>query len=213
MKTSFSRKLLQKKVLIPAILGAGILLLASAFIVASPLENSWAQQQLGMNNTIPTDIPQYNAIPNINGSVNVRDGIKNFFTENERTSFATAAQTAQDQITNGTVLGGHIGVTQGYLTYTYFVVDPTYDRAHKVIIDAGNGQILYTSEGKQMGFGGNDGGFGPFGHGFGPFGHGFGPFGHGFGPFGHALSGGFGHGPFGFAPWSTSGGFMNGSGI
>ncbi len=98
------KKTLTKKVLIPAILGAGILLLASAFIVASPLENSWAQQQLGMNNTIPTDIPQYNAIPNINGSVNVRDGIKNFFAENVKTPFVTAAQTAQDQITNETVL-------------------------------------------------------------------------------------------------------------
>jgi uncharacterized membrane protein YkoI len=191
MKTAtFSRKLLQKKVLIPTILGAGILL-ASAFIVASPLENSWAQQQLEMNDTIPKDIPQYNAIPNINGSVNVRDGIKNFFAENAKTPFVTAAQTAQDQITNGTVLGGHIGVTQGYLTYTYLVLDPTNDRAYKVIIDAGNGQVLYTSEGKQMGFGGNNGGFGPFGHGFGPF----------------------GLGPFGFAPWSTSGGFMGGGGL
>jgi uncharacterized membrane protein YkoI len=199
MKTStFSRKLLQKKVLIPAILGAGILLLASAFIVASPLENSWAQQQLGMNNTNPTDILQHNAMPNINGSVNVKDGIKNFFAENVKTPFVTAAQTAQEQVTNGTVLGGHIGVTQGYLTYNYFVLDPANDKAYKVIIDAGNGQVLYTSEGEQMGFGGNNGGFGPFGHGFGPFGHGFGP---------------FGHGQFGFAPWSTSGGFMGGGGV
>jgi hypothetical protein len=41
---TFSRKLAQKKVLIPAILGVGILLI-SAFIIASPLDNSWAQQQ------------------------------------------------------------------------------------------------------------------------------------------------------------------------
>lgn len=192
MKTAtLSKKLLQKKVLIPTILGAGILLLASAFIVASPLENSWAQQQLGMNETIRTEIPQSNAIPNINGSVNVRDGIKNFFAENAKTPFVTAAQTAQDQITNGAVLGGHIGVTQGYLTYTYFVVDPANDGAYKVIIDAGNGQVLYASEGKQMGFGDNNSGFGPFGHGFGSF----------------------GHGPLGFAPWGTSGEFMGAGGI
>ena len=77
-------------------------------------------------------------------------------------------------------------MTQGYLTYTCFVVDPANDGGHKVIIDAGNGQVLYTSEVEQMGFGDNNGGFGSFGHGFGSF----------------------GHGPFGFAPWSTSGGFM-----
>jgi hypothetical protein len=196
MKTAtFSKKLVQKKVLIPAIIGIGILL-SAAFVLATPLENSWAQQlqkQRGMNQT--SDTSQYGEIPKINGSVNVRDGIKNFFAENAKTPFITGAQTAQDQIANGTVLGGHVGVTQGYLTYTYFVMNPTNDTAHKVIVDAGNGQVLHTSEGKQIGSGaqsmfesfgqgrghegfGGGGGFGPFGHGFGPFGGG------GFGPFG-----------------------------
>ena len=93
-------------------------------------------------------------------------------------------------------MGGHIGVTQGYLTYTYFVANPTNDTAHMVIVDAGNGHVLYTSGGKQIGSWGQPM-FGPFGYGrgghegfggasgFGPFGHGFGPFhGGGFGPFG-----------------------------
>jgi uncharacterized membrane protein YkoI len=188
MKTrTFSKKLVRKRVLIPATLGVGILLLSAALIVALPAENSLAQQQLETNETTSTNIPQFDAMPKINGSVNVRDGIKNFFAENAKTPFVTAAQTAQDQITNGTVLGGHLGVTQGYLAYTYFVVDPTNDAAHKVIIDAGNGQVLYTSEGKQMGsFRESMFGHGPgqFGHGPGQFGHGPGPFGHGPGPFG-----------------------------
>jgi hypothetical protein len=197
MKTAtFSKKLVQKKVLIPTIIGIGILL-SAAFVFATPLENSWAQQlqqQRGMNQT--SDTSRYGEIPKINGSVNVRDGIKNFFAENAKTPFITGAQTAQDQIANGTVLGGHIGVTQGYLTYTYFVMNPTNDTAHKVIVDAGNGQVLHTSEGKRIGSGaqsmfesfgqgrehkgfGGGGGFGPFDHGFGPFGggSGFGPFG------------------------------------
>jgi hypothetical protein len=181
MKTAtFSKKLVQKKVMIPAIIGIGILL-SAAFVLATPLENSWAQQlqkQRGMNQT--SDTSQYGEIPKINGSVNVRDGIKNFFAENAKTPFITGVQTAQDQIANGTVLGGHIGVTQGYLTYTYFVMNPTNDTANKVIVDAGNGQVLHTSEGKQIGsadqsmlesfgqgrghegFGGKNG-FGPFG--------------------------------------------------
>jgi len=188
MKTrTFSKKLVRKRVLIPATLGVGILLLSAALIVAPPAENSLAQQQLETNETTSTNIPQFDAMPKINGSVNVRDGIKNFFAENAKTPFVTAAQTAQDQITNGTVLGGHLGVTQGYLAYTYFVVDPTNDAAHKVIIDAGNGQVLYTSEGKQMGsFRESMFGHGPgqFGHGPGQFGHGPGQFGHGPGPFG-----------------------------
>jgi uncharacterized membrane protein YkoI len=188
MKTAtFSKKLVRKKVLIPAIIGVGILL-SVALVLASPLQNSWAQQQqqqqqLGMNKT--TGGSQYGMVPKINGSVNVRDGIRNFFTENAMTPFITGAQTAQNQIANGTVLGGHIGVTQGYLTYTYFVANPTDNTAHIVIIDAGNGQVLYTSEGKQIGsgaqsmftsFGQGKGHEGPFGHGFGPF-HGSGEFG------------------------------------
>ena len=121
-------------------------------------------------------------MPKINGSVNVGDGIKNFFAENAKTPFITAAQTAQEQIANGTVLGGHIGVTQGFLTYTYFVVNPTNDTAHKVIIDAGNGQVLHTSESKQIGSGGQSM-FGSFEHRKGHEGFG-GSGGGGFGPFG-----------------------------
>src|ERR671919_2396826 len=193
MKTAtFSKKLVQKKVLIPTIIGFGILL-SAAFVLATPIENLWAQQlqQRGMNQT--SDTYQYGELPKINGSVNVRDGIKNFFAENAKTPFLTAAQTAQDQIANGTVLGGHIGVTQGYLTYTYFVSNPTNDTVHKVIVDAGNGQVLHTSDGKQIGSEAQSM-FGPFGHGLGRGPEGFGPFGHGlgrgpegFGPFGHGL--------------------------
>ena len=77
MKTTNSKKLVSKKVLIPAILGIGILL--SAIFVASPLGNSWAQQQqqqrqpIGMNNT---NIREYDTIPKINGSVSVEDNIR-----------------------------------------------------------------------------------------------------------------------------------------
>jgi hypothetical protein len=69
-----------------------------------------------------------------NGSINVGQEIKNFFNENTK-------------VPNGKVLGGHIGVTQGYLTYTFFVVEPTGETGHKVIVDAGNGKVLHTSEG------------------------------------------------------------------
>ena len=186
--TTFSKRLVQKKVLIPAILGVGIML-SAILILSSPFDSTWAQQQqqlplTGFNKT--SDMSEYAEIPKVNGSVNVRDGIKSFLVENTKVPFITGAQTAQDQIANGTVLGGHIGTTQGYLTYTYLIVTPTNDTAHKVIVDAGNGQVIHTSEGKQLGsvarsmFGslgegigherlGGISGFGPFGHGFGPF--------------------------------------------
>jgi uncharacterized membrane protein YkoI len=181
--TTNSKKLVSKKVLIPAIAGVGILL-SAIFITASPFENSWGQQQQQqqtiMNNT---KVHEYGVMPTVNGSVSVGEGIKNFLEENAKTSFVTAAQTAQNQIANGTVVGGHLGVTQGYLTYTYIIIDQAKDTVHKVIIDAGNGQVLYRSEGQQIGSFGQTM-FGPFGHGKGDGGF------DGKGPFGHGGSGG-----------------------
>ena len=148
------RKMASKKALTnSAILGAGILL--SAMLVASPSTFTWAQQQMTANNS--SSPPTYNhtnqlgnPIPKINGSVNVVENIKNVFKESTKISFTAASETAQKQIPNGTILGGHLGVTQGYLTYTYFVVDPNKQTAYRVIIDAGNGKILYTSHGLPM---------------------------------------------------------------
>jgi hypothetical protein len=208
MKTIDSRKLLRKKVLIPVTLGIGVL--ASAIFIASPIAYTWGQQQ---EQTLVNDtyVRAQDTIPQINGSVSVKDNIKDFLIENTKVLLRTAAETAQKQIANGTVLGGHIGVTQGYLTYTYVVVDPAKDTLYRVIIDAGNGQVLYTSEGRQMGSFGQTM-FGPFRHG----GIWHGPF----GPFGslgsHGLAGEFGNRPFGFefgfGPWKALGGFMGGSG-
>jgi uncharacterized membrane protein YkoI len=185
MKTIDSKKLVSKKVLIPAILGIGILL--SAIFIASPFAYTWAQQQTVANNT---DIREQGRIPQINGSISVKDNIKNFIKENVKIPFTTAAETAQKQIANGTVLGGHLGATQGYLTYTYFVVDSAKDTVYKVIIDAGNGQVLNTSEGQHMGSFSQLPMSGPLGaeNGHGSFG----------GPWkGHKPYGGFWHGLFG----------------
>jgi uncharacterized membrane protein YkoI len=180
--TTNSKKLVSKKVLIPAILGIGILL--STIFVASPLANSWAQQQrlpIGTNNT---NIREYDTIPEINGSVNVEDNLRSFLEENTKIPFVSAAETAQKQIANGTLLGGHLGVTQGYLTYTYIIVDQAKEAIHKVIIDAGNGQALYVSEGRQIdSF--SQPMFGSFGYGK-AHGFGGGPW-HGFGGFWHGL--------------------------
>ena len=131
------------------ILGVGTVLLGALFLI-SPLVSTMAQQQQLQHRQFETNesIPnQFNTEPTINGSVSVGDSLVNFLKENTRTPFIAAAETAQQQITNGTVLGGHLGVTQGYLAYTYLVANPTDKTIHKVIIDAGNGQVLGKSEG------------------------------------------------------------------
>ena len=100
-------------------------------------------QQMAMNG----NISKHDSLPRINGSINVGQEVKNFFNENTKIPFNTAAETALSQVPNGKVLGGHLGVTQGYLTYSFFVVEPTGETGHRVIVDPGNGKVLHTSEG------------------------------------------------------------------
>lgn len=41
-------------------------------------------------------------------------------------------------------------MTEGFLAYTYLVANPSDKIIHKVIIDAGNGQVLCESEGASL---------------------------------------------------------------
>src|SRR5215207_10417026 len=159
---STTKNFLTKKVIIVvAVLAVGAL---SVVLVASSLAQATAQeqQQRMMMRSFGEGIPQ------INGSVSLANEASNFINENVNVSFVEAAQTAQGQVTNGTALGGHLGVVQGYLVYKFFVADTTNQIGHLTVIDAGNGEVLYTSEGQQLGSFGHSSMFGPWGeHGYG----------------------------------------------
>ena len=140
---STTKNFLNKKVIIVvAVLAVGAL---SAVLVASSLAQATAQEQ---QQRMMMSFGE--AMPQINGSVSVANETSNFINENVKVSFVAAAQTAQGQVTNGTVLGGHLGVVQGYLVYTHFVADAANQRGHLVIVDAGNGDVLHTSEGQSF---------------------------------------------------------------
>ena len=169
-------KLVSKKVLIPAaivILAVGLTIWGLSPAIAA------------VNQTINSAAPGYAQLPKITGSVNVAQIVKGFMNDNLKVSFLQATEIATKQITNGTVVGGHLGVVQGYLIYTFFVVNAQNKIGYLTIVDAGNGHVLYTSQGQSMGSFGRPavGSFGPSGvHGFG---------------------GGFWHGSFG--PWGSNG--------
>lgn len=148
---------MDKKLLIPAILVTGLIV---TYLVATPVLAVIGHKMMGNSTT-----------SKITGSVNVADAIKNFTKDNQKVPFSAASATAEKQVTNGKVLGGHIGIAQGYLVYTFFVVNPENQTGYKVIVDPGNGQVLYTSEGNALGTF-DHGGPAMFGHG-GPamFGH------------------------------------------
>jgi type II secretory pathway pseudopilin PulG len=162
--------LLSKKVIIVvAILAVGAV---SAILVASSIaQTTTAQQQQQYRQRMMMGMMEWSdeaIIPQINGSVSVANETSNFINENVRVPFVAAAQTAQGQITNGTVFGGHLGVVQGYLVYKFLVADTPNQTGHLTVIDAGNGEVLYTSGGQPLGSFGHSSIFGPWsggGHG------------------------------------------------
>lgn len=191
-------KVTSKKVLLPALIGGIVAsaILAGMFIVYPAISSVYAVHPFNTTTTADT-LLRGSQIPKITGSIDVLQSTNNI-TKN-KISFSQAADIAGKQVTNGAIVGGHLGVVQGYIVYTFFGVNLGTHTTYFTIIDAGNGKVLYTSSGQQMGGGGL---FGPFGLMRGPFTQ--------FGPYG--LTDGFGHGPFAFGYWSTPGGFMNGGG-
>ena len=187
-----------------AVIGAIVAsaILTGIFITYPAISSVYAVQSFNTTTTAGTDSGG-SQIPKITGSINVVQTTKNVIKDNLKVSLSQAADIAEKQITNGTIVGGHLGVVQGYLVYTFFGVNPETHTAYHTIIDAGNGKVLYTSPAQQIGGGGFFGMLGALGGGFGSLG--------GL----HGLAGGFGHGPFGFGfgPWRALQGFMGGDGI
>jgi uncharacterized membrane protein YkoI len=156
MSTRRSNLLSKKVIVVVAILAVGAV---SAIFLASSIAQATAQQQQERKMMMWSG----EGIPQINGSVSVANETSNFINENVKVPFVAAAQTAQGQVTNGTVFGGHLGVVQEYLVYKFFVADTANQTGHLVVVDAGNGNVLYTSEGQSFGSFGHPMMFGPWG--------------------------------------------------
>ncbi|MDQ3836933.1 MAG: hypothetical protein M3270_08375 [Thermoproteota archaeon] len=144
MSTTTKNFLTKKVIIVVAVLSVGVL---SAILALSSLSQATAQEEQRMMMMMTLG----EGMPRINGSVNVADEATNFINENVKVSFMAAAQTAQGQIANGTVLGGHLGVLQGYLVYTFFVANTYNQTGHLIVVDSGNGNVLYTSESQSFG--------------------------------------------------------------
>jgi uncharacterized membrane protein YkoI len=85
-------------------------------------------------------------LPDIKGSANVGEQIKNLIEENTHTDFTTAATAAQNELAGNTLVEGNLGIIQGYLVYTFEAINNTDHSTTKVIVDAADGKVLYKSE-------------------------------------------------------------------
>lgn len=137
MDTHTSKKT-DSKAVIAGILAA--FLLSAAFVLV-------AQQPAMAQESSNSTRSGAKAIPEIQGSVSVPQNVTNAFVrDNLGVPFSTAINTAQGQVEDGTVIGGRLGVVQGFLVYTFKVANYDAGTYRVVIVDAGNGSVLYTSE-------------------------------------------------------------------
>jgi hypothetical protein len=157
MSTRRSNLLSRKVIIVVALLAIGTV---SVILVASSIAKATTAQQEQQHQR--TMMWSDQRILQINGSVSVANEISNFINENVNVSFVEAAQTAQGKVTNGTVLGGHLGVVQGYVVCKFFVTDTANQTGHLSIIDAGNSDVLCISEAHPLDYFGHSFIFGPW---------------------------------------------------
>src|ERR687896_1669841 len=140
--------------------GLAIALAITAIVLSVPLREISAQET---NSTQPNLMRA--EVPQLNGSVNVREQSNQFIQDSVRVPFATALETAQAEVGNGTAISGNLGIVQGYLVYIFKLANFDAETSRIVLVDAGNGSVLYTSADMPLHFGGlgcggSPGGFG-----------------------------------------------------
>ncbi len=99
-----------------------------------------------------------NEIPQLNGSASIDNATNEFVKANVKVPFNTAEQTALGEVQNGAVISGHLSSVQGYLSYVFKVANYDTGTYKVVIVDAGNGKVLYTSDDLALRNGGIGGG-------------------------------------------------------
>jgi uncharacterized membrane protein YkoI len=128
--------------------------LAGMFVISS-LQEIMAQET---NSTTQSNQTRM-GIPQLNGSVNIVEQSNQFIQDSIQVPFATALETAQSEVGNGTTtaISGRLGIVQGYLVYIVKVANFDSETSRTVVVDAGNGAVLHTSGDMPLYFGGGGG--------------------------------------------------------
>ena len=84
-------------------------------------------------------------IPEISGTITISESVQNY-TNESKIALSVAMAVAENSVEKGKAMWGKLDVVQGFLIYKIGILTSD-DIFHKVIVDAGNGQTLYISEG------------------------------------------------------------------
>ena len=149
---------------------SGITVILAGIFATMSLHEIMAQET---NSTTARSPQMRTEIPQLNGSVNLDQQSNQLIRDNIQVPFATALETAQLEVGNGTAISGRLGVVQGYLVYIVKVANFDTETSRTVIVDAGNGAVLHSSGDMPLYFGAGGPGCG-FGGGAGYHHKGFG---------------------------------------
>ena len=157
---NLGNKLTKNRTALVIVIGLAAIAIVGSYSLASVAAQSTNDTAQSQTNSQPPMKER----PKIEGSVNVQQDI----ITGAKVKFSDAANAAAASVDGGKVIGGRLGVEQNYLVYQFTVLDSS-NQIHMVVVDAGNGKVLYTSSGfdadVQMLLGGHGEGHGE-GHGF-----------------------------------------------
>ncbi len=95
-------------------------------------------------NDVSAEYGQF-TIPEITGTIVITE-TSNDYSDKAQIVLSVAMAVAENSVENGKALWGKLDVTQGFLVYKIGVL-ANDDIFHKVVVDAGNGEALYVSDG------------------------------------------------------------------
>jgi hypothetical protein len=126
-------------------------LLAATIVIGAGLSfrtnNVIAQMQPGMmTGNMTADGMMMKPGQNITSSINLMNIIGQAIGSNVNVSLSDAATTAESSIGNDShAVAAHFDEQNGYLVYNVMVIDPSMNIS-KVIVDPGNGQVLFSKQ-------------------------------------------------------------------
>jgi hypothetical protein len=87
---------------------------------------------------------------NVTSSINLMSVISNAIGSNINVSLSDAATAAESSVGNGShAASAELGENNGYLVYNVMVIDPSMNFS-KVIVDPGNGEVLFSKQLSKM---------------------------------------------------------------
>jgi hypothetical protein len=186
-----------------AVFVAAILLLTAAVssaVLAQTSSTGSKNAATAATTTSPNQRNLPNASPvNITGSIPLGSTISSAISSKVKTNLSDAVIIAQKAVgSNTSATLAFIRPLNGYLVYDVHVKNNSNNTSYAVIVDPGNGKVLYKQTPPSLVFGFGSGHHGMFGKGkMGPFFGGYGGSGRGFGDHGSMMTGPRQMGPMG----------------